>query len=681
MLTSQISAWDDEERVERLRRQERRKAAAKLTQTTTAVNTTMETQTDEGNVAPGSVAVPRERLKGLASYLIKSGYTPSTTKAHVPAPKILTAASGASGPIVLAVPPLNNPFDNGPRVADAAANTTTPVRVSPTRLAAAASPFTQDEWPTVGSVHDFETASLSSSIHRATGSVALDAAEACDGPSPVPPPRLQHRPPGLEITAQPTAPIVPIAPPPSSAMPTTPAAAASPAKATQAARQPATCPTAASLLTTAASRPSLITIASATGAAASPRLSANLSLWERLYAEGAVESARMRELWAKECESRDERGFVEGHSARPWCDRPNAVKRRTLIKEREPTAFSLAGFAMTNVDVVASRSPPQAAPTSRGGSASAAPTTTRTVTAVGTAESEASAGARASASASTSAARNPRAVRRTKSFERDTSTRAVRRTKSFERDASKSSAAPPPGGEGTSHRTPLRRNRSFEGLPGTKTAASAASAASAPIEPIEQPSSVPSFMRRTASFHIASAKSDQIREKLRQDKEDQQPPPPPGMASQASPQRAAGKSPTASTKSPPGTKLIDDGAGLLPKEPLRFTRWRGQTCGWSLVNPTTASASIPSSPRAVHGAILTSGATYPGAGMQHDTAASRPQPSNDPLGLHAAAEQYVQERWPATEAELVETNLAKMATAMAHSMIDLEVAREMGTTV
>lgn len=101
----------------------------------------------------------------------------------------------------------------------------------------------------------------------------------------------------------------------------------------------------------------------------------------------------------------------------------------------------------------------------------------------------------------------------------------------------------------------------------------------------------------------------------------------------------------------------------------------------SLVNPTTASASIPSSPRAVHGAILTSGATYPGAGMQHDAAASRPQPSNDPLGLHAAAEQYVQERWPATEAELVETNLAKMATAMAHSMIDLEVAREMGTTV
>ena len=82
------------------------------------------------------------------------------------------------------------------------------------------------------------------------------------------------------------------------------------------------------------------------------RLPPNLSLWDRLYAEGALESSHQRALWQEECARRDRETATARNGFRPRSsgrsDRPAALATRRELSERSAPSLSLGVYELRN---------------------------------------------------------------------------------------------------------------------------------------------------------------------------------------------------------------------------------------------------------------------------------------------------------------------------------------------
>jgi hypothetical protein len=74
----------------------------------------------------------------------------------------------------------------------------------------------------------------------------------------------------------------------------------------------------------------------------------NQTLWSRLHAEGAVESARLRALWDEECRHREVTN-TRADASPPWYARPHASASRTAIRSKPPPAAKLGSYAVASV--------------------------------------------------------------------------------------------------------------------------------------------------------------------------------------------------------------------------------------------------------------------------------------------------------------------------------------------
>ena len=110
------------------------------------------------------------------------------------------------------------------------------------------------------------------------------------------------------------------------------------------ARKSSRCGTTNNMMNASASEPTLAMKAYAPSTCAKletplPSLTSSLSIWQRLHAEGAVESTRLRSLWQLDLQDRERGGWS-------WLDRPHQEALRQRVRERRPSAYSLDGYAM-----------------------------------------------------------------------------------------------------------------------------------------------------------------------------------------------------------------------------------------------------------------------------------------------------------------------------------------------